>query len=324
MARSLRDYFTDELHQPVPHGADVLASALCRRYGDAVRAILFYGSCLRTKDDQHSLLDFYVFVDDYRSYTKPVWAFLNGLLPPNVFYLEVAEGDVTYRLKYAVVSLDDLDRLTSTRAWQPYFWARFAQSCALVYAADGEAERRVVNASVRALKTFLLAIGPLLPPSSTIRELWQTGLSHTYRTELRSEPPGRAPQIYDLAADRYEEITRLALAELPTGGNDEPTRVRVEAPVEAGASARVMLDYPQSVRSQARRFWNVRVVEGKTLFLLRILKNWCTFEGGVEYVIWKIERHSGVKADPRWKEKRFRVLAVATEAWRIWRKGGFR
>ncbi|HYD48976.1 MAG TPA: hypothetical protein VEB21_11540 [Terriglobales bacterium] len=311
----MRQLIAAELRQPVPHGAGVLAERVRALLGEGVRAILFYGSCLRTQNDQHSLLDFYVFVDRYRSYTTPLWASLNQLLPPNVFYFETREGDKTYRLKYAVVSLDDLDRLTSSRSWQPYFWARFAQPCALVYAADEAAERRVAAACVRSLHTFIEAVLPLLPATFSARQLWQVGLSNTYRTELRSEPPGAAPQLYDQAPQRYEAVTRAAIAELPYPHRSDDG---------SAAAGQITVEYPEERRAAARRLWQLRVVEGKTLFLLRILKNWCTFEGGVEYVMWKIERHSGVKADPRWKEKRIRLFAVATEAWKAYRKGGFR
>lgn len=72
------------------------------------------------------------------------------------------------------------------------------------------------------------------------------------------------------------------------------------------------------------RLWPLRIVESKFLFLMRLLRNGLTFDGGVDYVMWKIERHSGVKADPAWKTKRIRVLAVIVEAYKIWRQGGFR
>lgn len=309
----LRDIIASELAQQVPHGAHVLAERVCAKIGPAARAILFYGSCLRTQDDQHSLLDFYVFVDRYAGYTTRLWATLNQILPPNVFYFETEDGEKKYRLKYAVVSLDDLERLTSEATWQPYFWARFAQPCALVYAADAAARDRVIDACRRSLLTFVETILPMMSSSFTVREFWATALTHTYATELRSEPVGAAPKLIDFAPERWERVTCAAFDELPYPHSIDTT----------GASAHITVEVPNARQSWIPRLWPLRVALGKTLFLLRILKNWCTFDGGVEYAMWKIERHSGVKADPRWKEKRFRILAVAVEAWRAWRRGGF-
>jgi len=41
-------------------------------------------------------------------------------------------------------------------------------------------------------------------------------------------------------------------------------------------------------------------------------------------VIWKVERHSGEKVDPTWREKRHRLIALGGEVWRLYRKGAFR
>src|SRR5678815_1547440 len=52
---------------PVPAGAQTLAQALLARHGDAVQAILLYGSCYRRGDDREGIVDLYLLVDDYRS-----------------------------------------------------------------------------------------------------------------------------------------------------------------------------------------------------------------------------------------------------------------
>src|SRR5262245_14766073 len=97
-----------ELAQPVSPGAHALTEALRKRYGNAVRAVLLYGSCLRRHDDE-GVLDLYVFVDEYRAiYSNPALRLLNRVLPPNVFYLEAQTGQGVVRAKYAVLSLRDL------------------------------------------------------------------------------------------------------------------------------------------------------------------------------------------------------------------------
>ena len=49
-----------------------------------------------------------------------------------------------------------------------------------------------------------------------------------------------------------------------------------------------------------------------------------TFSGGQSYLLWKIERHSGVRVEPLAWERRHPLLSAPFLAWRVYRKGGFR
>ena len=48
-------------------------------------------------------------------------------------------------------------------------------------------------------------------------------------------------------------------------------------------------------RDAERRRWRRRRLAGKLLNLLRLVKGAFTFEGALDYVLWKVERHSGVR-----------------------------
>ena len=100
----LTELFLEELTQPVPQEADIIAAEIQCRHGQAVDGVLFYGSCLRTQKMTDAVLDFYVLVRSYRAaYEQPMLRWLNALLPPNVFYLEMGHGPQTLRAKYAVI-----------------------------------------------------------------------------------------------------------------------------------------------------------------------------------------------------------------------------
>ena len=43
-----------------------MAAAIAAKYGKAARAVLFYGSCLREKQLDGLMLDFYLIVSSYR------------------------------------------------------------------------------------------------------------------------------------------------------------------------------------------------------------------------------------------------------------------
>ncbi len=277
-----------------------------------MRAILFYGSCLRTGDDQYSLLDFYVLVDDYWNLgTSRSYAWLNALLPPNVYYIESSDGGRTVRAKYAVVSLADFTRYTSPRAFQAYFWGRFAQPCALIYAADPAATHAVTAAVANAVTTFVERGLPLVPAPCSVEALWTTQLTQSYRAELRAERAAAAGQLYAAAADRYERVTRAALARMPFPAASEIVDGRMWITARLPAT-------------RAVGWWGARRIYGKILSLLRILKSALTQEGSVDYAIWKVERHSGLKIDPAWRQKRHPLLALGEEVWRMYRKGAFR
>src|SRR5210317_2137440 len=105
-------------------GLQALSDAACDLYGDSVRAVLFYGSCLRTGDVEDGLADLYLLVDEYSAAFKGrTLAFFNRLLPPNVFYLEIPFQGRVLRAKYAILSLDDFRR--GTEQWfHSYLWGR--------------------------------------------------------------------------------------------------------------------------------------------------------------------------------------------------------
>jgi len=304
-----------ELARPVPQGAHALADRVRTIFGSSVRAILMYGSNLRQDDDREGLLDLYVFVTSYQAaYQRAALAIANRLLPPNVFYLEVSVGTRVVRCKYAVLALDDLPRRTSPATSEPYFWARFAQPCALVYAADDRARDAVAIALAGAVSTFVRFGVPLAGATFSSQELWTRTWQATYAAEIRPERSGAEAALYASDAERFEQVTALAVPLLPWASTS----------VLEGDRRRFRVEVPASERRRAEWTWWFRRRQAKARFLLRIVRNALIFEGGVDYVLWKIQRHSGVVIDQGWREKRHRWLALGAEAWRLYRAGAFR
>ena len=83
----LRELVAEELGLPVDPRVSDMAAAIAAEHGAASRAVLFYGSCLRERELEGRMLDFYLIVSDYRAaYAKRWLAAANRLVPPNVFY----------------------------------------------------------------------------------------------------------------------------------------------------------------------------------------------------------------------------------------------
>lgn len=313
-ANQLCDLIRPRLCQPIYPAVKVLVDAILATYPQTA-AILFYGSCLRAGDDRGGIVDLYVLVDSYRTtYSSTFWALLNKLLPPNVFYVEAPLGERRVRAKFAVLSMQDFLRGTSTRWFHSYIWGRFSQPVALAYARDTAVTDRIVPALSQAVLTFVRRVVPCTRNPFTARDLWFKGLSLSYRAELRSERPEKLTGLFASFPDYYETVTQAAIQTLPY-----PISVNADAPNRLYSIA-----VPPAIRLAARQTWRVRALLGKLLSVLRLIKGAFTFTDGFDYIQWKIERHSGVRVEIPDRLKRFPLIAVGVLAWRIYRQGGFR
>ena len=311
-----------ELQQPVSDAVVAVAQEIRRRHGEAVLGCLFYGSCLRDGQDEGRVLDFYTLVDSYRTFHDGhVMAFLNKLVPPNVYYLEMPFEGRTLRAKHAVVSLAALSRDSSPAALVPTIWARMAQPCALPYARDAQVRQRVRDALVQAIQTTASQTLPLLPARFSASDLWTRAFRESYRTEFRAERVGRSEVLHGAAVQRYAGLTGAALSgdAWPVEIDDAPTglgRADHEPQFEHAADPRR--------RRTAERRWYRRRQAGRCLHVLRLIKNAHTFTDGLDYVLWKIETHSGIRTEPTDWQRRHPLLAAPGLAWRLYRKGAFR
>jgi len=294
---------------------DALAKSLRQCHGDAVNAILLYGSCLRSGDLFDGLVDLYLIVDDYRSlYGSSPRAVANWLLPPNVFYLEIPVDGRVLRAKYAVLSLQDLRRGTSRRWFHSYLWGRFTQPTALAWCRDDATRQHILECLSAAVCTFLERVLPRLPPSGTVRDLWRQGLQLSYGAELRAESSGRAAELTDAAPDYYCSVTEAAAASLRY-----PLTIS-----HTDDGARYAASVPPLDRALSRLSWPLRQAQGKILSVLRLLKALFTFDGGLDYIAWKLERHSGQRVEIPERVRRWPLIFVWGLFWRLYRRGIFR
>ena len=66
------------------------------------------------------------------------------------------------------------------------------------------------------------------------------------------------------------------------------------------------------------------MLHGKVLSTLRIIKAALTFDGALDYLLWKIKRHSGVYIEPTERQRRFPLVFAWPLLWRLYRRGAFR
>jgi hypothetical protein len=297
MSEELADLVRAELEEPVDERVTMAAAQIAALYPAAARAVLFYGSCLRQAELEGQVLDFYLIVSDYEdAYGKSWLVAANRLIPPNVFLFQ-GNGMVA---KYAVLSEADFWRLNGPETLSVSVWARFAQPSRIVWQADEAAAASCVKSIARAAPTLLGATLPLFPGEAAGDDLqiWREAFALTYDAELRAERKDRAASVVDSSPVRYRLFLAPAL---------RAASIQSATPADA-----------------ARLLWAKRRRAGKLLSILRLAKASGTFSGGIDYLAWKINRHSGAGIEIAPWHRRWPLVAALILLPRLLRRRAIR
>ncbi len=285
---SLRDLVAAELSTPTPAPITAFAEHLAQVFPDA-RAVLFYGSILRT-GDLSGVLDYYVLTErpptGWRGFfTRTLW--------PDVSYHELKHEGRVLRAKVASMTLGQFQKTAGGADYDTTIWARFVQPCALVWAAEG-AREAVIDAVTDASRTAARFARALGPADGTPHDLWSALFRETYKAELRVEKAGREVSILTFDPQRYDHVMEAVW-------RDE---------------GRAMAD---GERARVRKAWLPRKLLGKPLNAARLMKASFTFQGAARYAAWKIERHTGVAVEVTpWRE-RHPILAAPGVLLKVWK-----
>ena len=292
---SLTQLIADELAVPALPQVQAFAAHVAAQYSGAARAVLFYGSCLRSQQLEGQMLDFYLIVSDYdAAYASKSLAKWNSRLPPNVFPFQ-HEGLMA---KVAVLSEADFQDLNRQGASAVSVWARFAQPSRLVWAADDGARTMAARAISGAAPTLLNAALAFVEREVDVLDLWQTGFRMTYDAELRAERNDRPASVVEFDPGRYETFGRAALQHTPIANELRGDKVHI-------------LPDPQRRIMQERNRWPGLRRRGKLLTVARLAKAAFTYASGIDYLAWKINRHAGTQIEIKpWQRKWPLVAAI--------------
>jgi hypothetical protein len=302
----LHELLRAELDRPAPAGAQALAAHLARRGGPATSMVLYYGSALRA-GNVDGILDFYVLLDDVAAWPASWLARLgNRLLPPNVGYLEIEHEGVRLRAKFAVMGRAQFAARLTDHALDTTIWARFCQPAVCIWAraeADREAATDLMAAAVVRAATWAARLGPA---RAAAVEFWHALFARTYAAELRVEQSARPQDIIARDPERYAALLPLAWQAEGLRFSEDHGQLR-----------------PELARGDRRteRAWRRRARHGRRLNMWRLLKAAFTFEGAMDYVAWKIERHRGVRIEVKPWQRRFPLLAAPGLYWKLRRLG---
>jgi hypothetical protein len=285
-----------ELGQAVPQPVAELAAQLASRARGGAVAVLYYGSTLRTAA-LDGLLDFYVLLDRAADWPGRLAAIANRLLPPNVGYVEGSFGGVMLRAKYAVITMAQFEARVADQSLDTTLWARFCQPCRRPWqrsAADGERVATAIASAVTTASRWAAAHGPT---QARPEDYWSALFARTYATEIRVEKTDRSQGIVAASTGRFAQL--LPLAWRSAGLSFEVLGNGELSPALGSAE-----------RQHLQQRWTSRELWGKPLNILRLLKAAFTFDGGMDYVAWKVERHSGVRIEVKPWQRRFPLLAA--------------
>jgi hypothetical protein len=144
----------------------------------------------------------------------------------------------------------------------------------------------VAAALAQAVETAAASV----PSARDPRDWWSAVFARTYRCELRAERGNKPGEIVDLFADYYAEITPL---------------------LRAGPG-------------KSQGWWAARRWFGRIQHVARLLKAAFTFSGGIDYLAWKISRHSGVPVVIKDWHRRWPLIAGPWLAIKLKRQGAIR
>lgn len=303
MKDPVRDIIAAERMDPPPRVEGVM-DAIEAAHPGRVLGFIYYGSSLRELDDADKMLDFYVLIDSYRAAHGVGWrALTNRLIPPAVYYLEREDaGGTLSTCKYSLITLDEFERRCK-HGFLSQVWGRFAQPCALLRAETPQVASRIIDARTAAVRTLAGETAPLFDAPATGTAFWGRAFYESYRTELRPESDdGRAREIVVRYPDRY-----AALSEALFGAPDSDGRYAAQDFGGRGSAIR----------------WLLRRLIGRPIAALRVLNSAATFSGGLDYVLRKVERHSGVTLEVTDAQRRHPVLWSPVLGYKLWRKGAF-
>ena len=302
---SLQQLVADELAIPSLPQVQAFAAHVAQQYVDSARAVLFYGSCLRSEQLEGQMLDFYLIVSDYEAaYDRPWLARWNRRLPPNVFPFQFGG----LMAKVAVLSEADFYDLNRPSASAVSVWARFAQPSRLVWAADDAAKAMAALAISGAAPTLLNAALAFTTREVDVLDLWQTGFRMTYDAELRAERSDRPASVVEFDPGRYERFGLAALQHTLIANELRGSKVHVSPDVQGRIT-------------KERSRWPALRRNGKLLTVARLGKAAFTYAGGIDYLAWKINRHAGTQIEIKPWQRRWPIVAALVLVPKLLAKG---
>jgi hypothetical protein len=283
------------------------ASTLARLGGGAVAGIVFFGSRRSgaARADSWSAHDFFVIVRAYLPFYEALhargvihrgprlMALVSRVLPPSQVSLRLEE-DEPFHAKCSVIDLRSFRRETSFRRRDHFCIGRLFQPSEVVYAASKEIAEDLLDALVSAHTETYSWVRPWLAPRFDAPGYCLTLLRVSLGQEIRPEPEGRAQALFAAQEAELVPAYALLLRDLVAAGELSPGP-------EGFALVRPV-GFAERLRLRAY-FWRSLVRA-----TVRWAKHIVTFEGWLDYIVRKVQRHEGTALELSPRERRLPLL----------------
>ncbi|MDI2091003.1 hypothetical protein [Commensalibacter oyaizuii] len=274
--------------------------------------VLYYGSTL-WKKDLTGLFDFYIVFESLSDWYKhPSFHKLaNKYLPPNIEYHEFSDSLGKLRAKVAILSLQQLRYATGIQSFDTTMWARFCQPVKIIWSRDDYSQQALFRCLIRAVGTAAWWAAYLGPNEGTATDYWCNLFSHTYAAELRVESKNRPSLIIQNREDYFTQLLKSAWQQMGINFYEDNQYL-------------LKLDVNTEIKKQAQRKWWLRVRIGRPLNVARLIKAAFTFQGGAQYIAWKIKRHRGIDIQLTPFQERHPLFSAPWVLLKLYRQGVFK
>jgi hypothetical protein len=197
--------------------------------------------------------------------------------------------------KCAVISLERLERETSRARGDHFCIGRLFQPVAVAYAADQATRERLLGVAESAVRLSYDWVRPWLPPDFDAETYYRTLLRVSLSRELRPEPSTRVDSLWAAQREHAREVATPLLEELAAAGELEP-RGEGRFGLTSGVG---------SWERGRRRLYFWRSIARATV---RWFKHVVTFEGWLDYLLHKVERHTDEQIVLSERERRWPLI----------------
>lgn len=298
---------------------DLFVEYFKETFGANLQAVVFYGSCLSDHtESETSILDFYLIANDYKTFHKKwIHSYVNSLLPPALFYLELTDEQGKSRAcKYNVITQEDLESETSKKAKDFYHLGRFSKRLAFLYT---ESEWVAVQLIDTVINSWFALTPHALTISSndfTVEDFAKNLLSLSYRGEIRLEKTDEKVRALYKAHEQF--YCRMLGGILALWAKQNRDRFKSSEDLPDGYYMLRRTPASRSANNQAL----VKILKrSRRRAKLRWPFQMFTVKGWVDILLAKLERTYGIKLDLKPYERKFILIFGWKHYFRLRKQG---
>ncbi|QCE33863.1 hypothetical protein FAI40_00065 [Acetobacteraceae bacterium] len=280
-----------ETKKTIPLRVNLFAQEIANKCKKPPIGIIFYGSQI-SKLDPDGLMDFYLILESLKDFQQNKLLFLGNIfLPPNIYFMKHGNS----RAKVACMTLAQLQKRTQVKSLDTTIWARFSQPVYLAWVRDERSEHLLNSQICNSIYTASLWSAALGKTCGKVDDYLRDLYTNTFKTEIRVESKDRISSLIERNIKRYQEYLPIAWKDcsLPFEQKNDVFYPRID-----------------SQRNLFLRRWRIIRLWGKIQNALRLLKAGMSFNGGADYIRWKVRRHTGISIKLSAYERKYPIIEL--------------